>query len=89
MNKWNSGEPSPVLMSCAVACFVQFFQAGPMSGDREHVQITQLAGFLSPERFERVSRVRPAFGEKIAEPQQMAGLHRVRLIAAPPIQKVE
>ena len=66
---------------------VQFFHAGPMSGDREHVEITQLRGFLCPERFERVCRVRPALGEKIAEPQQMTGLHSVRLIADHRLEK--
>ena len=81
MNKWNSGEPSPALTSCAVALSSSSFMAGPMGGDREHVEIAQLRGFLRPERFERVCRVRPALGEKIAEAQQMTGLHRVRLIA--------
>src|ERR1019366_8198325 len=43
-------------------------------------QVTQLPGFPRPERLQRVGRVRPPLREKIAEPQQMPGLQRVRLI---------
>src|ERR1022692_676699 len=61
--------------------FVPIFLARAMRGDREHVQVAQLAGLLRPERLERVCRVRPALREKIAKSQQVPGLQRVRLVA--------
>ena len=69
--------------------FVQLFLTGAVGGDRKHVQITQLPGFLRPERLQRVRGIRPALRKKVAQPQQMPGLQRIRLIAHARIQKVE
>src|ERR1700691_3236950 len=59
---------------------VQFLLSGPVGSDREHIEITQLTGFLCPERLQHIRRVRPPLREKIAQPQQVVGLERIGLI---------
>ena len=59
---------------------VEFLSSGAVSGIREHVKIGQLARFLRPERLQRARGIGPAFGEEVAESQQIAWLQRVRLI---------
>ena len=55
--------------------------AGLVRGVAKHVEIIQVVGFLRPERIERLHRVTVSLREKIAEAQQVARLHGLRLVA--------
>src|SRR5678809_1228796 len=46
----------------------------------KHIQVRKLVGGLPPERLQHGCGVPPSIGEKIAKTEQIAGLHRVRLL---------
>jgi hypothetical protein len=60
---------------------VEILASGPVGCVRQHIQIGQVFRFLVPEGLKRSGGVGPAFGEKIAESQQIARLRGVGLIA--------
>src|ERR1700733_3611407 len=60
---------------------VQFFSAGAVSRDGKYIKITQMSGFLRPERLQRARCIGPALGKEVTKSEQMPGLERGGLVA--------
>src|SRR5690348_2594747 len=59
---------------------VEVFHFGPVGRNREYVKVSQLRGFLRPERFEGIRRIGPPLDEEVTQAQKIAWLRRIWLV---------
>ena len=74
----NSGESWPVSASAAKSALLEIGPGRLAGGNSQNVEIVQLARSLRPERLEHAGSIGIAFGEEVAESEQVARLVGIR-----------
>src|SRR5207244_5179445 len=60
---------------------VQFLAPSIVRGDSQNVKVHEIVRLLRPKRLKVGNRLAIVLGKKMAQPQQIAGLLRIRLLA--------